>query len=101
MAPVCTMVQGPQCMSRADVQRLVWWLALAEHGIRDVCDDEECTARAHTACTKSLACGHPCPGIKNEAQCTLPCMREGCASESKSDPIDGSDYCNICWYVAA
>eukprot|EP00931_Biecheleriopsis_adriatica_P073221 TRINITY_DN47550_c0_g1_i1.p1 TRINITY_DN47550_c0_g1~~TRINITY_DN47550_c0_g1_i1.p1 ORF type:complete len:584 (-),score=93.40 TRINITY_DN47550_c0_g1_i1:21-1772(-) len=74
-----------------------------------------CAEKERRACGKRLACGHPCPGIRGEKECVLPCFH-GCKSKaSRAAPsgnsssssssakavvqenVCGDDWCPICW----
>lgn len=48
-------------------------------------------------CTKSLSCGHPCNGIRDEEEC-LPCLK-GCGDNTKLTQ-DNEDQCMICFTCA-
>jgi len=39
-----------------------------------VCALPACRAKVEAACSKTLACGHPCGGVRGEPEC-LPCLR--------------------------
>ena len=39
-----------------------------------VCLGAGCRVKLESACTRTLACGHPCGGIRGETEC-LPCLR--------------------------
>lgn len=66
--------------------------------LRDVCNGDDCVARRALSCTKTLACGHACCGVRGEREC-LPCIHEDCWEESGAG-VDGSDFCGICWSEA-
>eukprot|EP00457_Paulinella_chromatophora_P001875 gb/GEZN01001877.1/.p1 GENE.gb/GEZN01001877.1/~~gb/GEZN01001877.1/.p1 ORF type:complete len:775 (-),score=116.06 gb/GEZN01001877.1/:289-2613(-) len=61
--------------------------------VSDVCTEEECRDKRDAVCTKKLACGHPCGGVRNEKKC-LPCLRPECQGEDANQSAD--DYCSIC-----
>ena len=67
-----------------------------------VCAHVDCQRHANTACTKTLACGHACSGIRDEETC-LPCLH-GCAASSSSGCTalkqDADDMCMICFTEA-
>lgn len=65
--------------------------------IGNVCGEAECQEYSRTACTKSLACGHVCGGVRDEVNC-LPCLH-GCASSSDLKQ-DADDMCMICFTEA-
>lgn len=52
----------------------------------EFCKSEECFEKSKIACTKTLQCGHPCCGLKNEEEC-LPCLV--CSNKD--------EYCTICY----
>ncbi|EDQ87112.1 uncharacterized protein MONBRDRAFT_33522 [Monosiga brevicollis MX1] len=66
-------------------------------GIKNCCPDKDCIELARACCTKTLACGHACCGVRNEEQC-LPCLH-GCDNESLEHPLtqDQEDQCMICF----
>jgi E3 ubiquitin-protein ligase MYCBP2 len=45
--------------------------------LKEVCDSEECRAKAELSCRARLPCGHPCGGIINEKE-HLPCLFPEC-----------------------
>jgi hypothetical protein len=49
-------------------------------------------------CDKVHACGHPCCGFVNEAQC-LPCLDEKCVKDNPDLTLGkhGDEYCGICY----
>lgn len=61
-------------------------------GSNDVCRSEECVDKSKLSCKRHNACGHPCGGILDEAQC-LPCLK--CEREDSDQTAD--DFCNICY----
>jgi hypothetical protein len=63
--------------------------------IGTVCGDPECQERAVTVCDKTLACGHPCSGVKGESEC-LPCLH-GCSPPEAKLRQDADDMCMICY----
>eukprot|EP01064_Diplonema_japonicum_P033703 TRINITY_DN6729_c0_g1_i1.p1 TRINITY_DN6729_c0_g1~~TRINITY_DN6729_c0_g1_i1.p1 ORF type:complete len:617 (+),score=49.20 TRINITY_DN6729_c0_g1_i1:107-1957(+) len=58
-----------------------------------ICDSVECEAYQTDACSKTLPCGHPCPGIANEQTCP-PCFIKNCPTNPAKD---GSAWCSICY----
>ncbi|RWS17339.1 E3 ubiquitin-protein ligase MYCBP2-like isoform X4 [Dinothrombium tinctorium] len=64
--------------------------------IGNVCGDGECQEHARNVCEKTLNCGHPCNGVKNESPC-LPCLHGCSKAELKQD---GDDMCMICFTEA-
>eukprot|EP00035_Acanthoeca_spectabilis_P008123 m.148788 g.148788 ORF g.148788 m.148788 type:complete len:4349 (-) comp14220_c3_seq1:875-13921(-) len=50
---------------------------LSKCGLPNVC--KICVDEAKATCTKVLSCGHPCQGLRNEAQC-LVCLVPNCPS---------------------
>ena len=63
--------------------------------IGTVCSDPECQERAVTVCDTTLACGHPCSGVKGESEC-LPCLH-GCSPPEAKLRQDADDMCMICY----
>ncbi|XP_065845558.1 E3 ubiquitin-protein ligase MYCBP2-like isoform X3 [Oscarella lobularis] len=75
--------------------------------IGNVCADADCQERAQAVCTKTLACGHACCGVKDEEEC-LPCLNgcktggdetDGGGGDAPSRKLtqDGDDMCMICY----
>lgn len=64
-----------------------------------VCADARCQRRARLACRKTLACGHACAGVRNEAAC-LGCFACGPAEGDAAPLPSGEDYCALCWVDA-
>lgn len=62
-------------------------------GIEGVCDNDDCRKHAESACSKTLACGHACGGIRDEETC-LPCLQ--CA-DAEGLFVDADDFCSVCW----
>eukprot|EP00047_Mylnosiga_fluctuans_P000811 m.202671 g.202671 ORF g.202671 m.202671 type:complete len:4234 (-) comp10109_c2_seq9:387-13088(-) len=62
-------------------------------GVHGCCTNEECVELAKNLCTKTLPCGHPCNGVRDEATC-LPCLR-GCSKDTLF--MDSEDLCPICF----
>src|SRR5690554_5763030 len=58
--------------------------------MENVCTDEECLGKMEIACLKTLACGCPCGGIRDELEC-LPCLRHD-LEEDISEEL-----CAICY----
>ncbi|CAC5382409.1 unnamed protein product [Mytilus coruscus] len=65
--------------------------------IGNVCADTECQEYAKIACIKTLPCGHPCRGIKDEDPC-LPCLHRCGKQETLKQ--DADDMCMICFTEA-
>ena len=63
--------------------------------IGTMCSDPECQERAVTVCDTTLACGHPCSGVKGESEC-LPCLH-GCSPPEAKLRQDADDMCMICY----
>lgn len=63
--------------------------------IGNVCADPECQKRVDLTCDKTLSCGHPCNGVKDEEVC-LPCLF-GCATDNPKLRQDADDMCMICY----
>lgn len=59
----------------------------------DVCGGKDCMAKKSLSCTRALACGHGCGGIRDEAQC-LDCLQ--CAAKPGATQC-GDDFCPICY----
>lgn len=59
-----------------------------------MCGAAECRAKLRQACTKRLACGHGCGGLRGEAPC-IPCLRPGCrlSRGGGGAPSGGGDGC--------
>ena len=83
------------CVTKDDL-RSVYALASS------VCALEACRKKLAAACSKTLACGHPCGGVRGEPEC-LPCLR--CpkaealperASAGSAFPA-GTDPCCVCY----
>ncbi len=55
----------------------------------------ECSVRSIEVCENTLACGHPCNGVKGEEVC-LPCLH-GCVSDTTKLKQDADDMCMICY----
>ena len=51
--------------------------------------------RSIEVCENTLACGHPCNGVKGEEVC-LPCLH-GCVSDTTKLKQDADDMCMICY----
>jgi len=51
---------------------------------------------ATNACGKTLACGHVCPGFKQETTCP-PCLYAGCKGGAAGVSQSGEDNCAICY----
>ena len=60
-------VDAAWCVTKDDL-RSVYALASS------VCHREACRKKVEAACSKTLACGHPCGGVRGEPEC-LPCLR--------------------------
>ncbi|GMH35470.1 hypothetical protein BSKO_03338 [Bryopsis sp. KO-2023] len=58
----------------------------------ETCVNPACAEKVKTSCTKILACGHDCCGVRGEPRCP-PCIEPGCASAES----DGTMDCQICW----
>ena len=63
--------------------------------IGSVCTDPECLERSDVVCDKTLPCGHPCCGVKDEEKC-LPCLY-GCAGDDSKLKQDAEDMCMMCY----
>ncbi|XP_023247966.1 E3 ubiquitin-protein ligase highwire [Copidosoma floridanum] len=65
--------------------------------IGNVCSDHDCQEHAKNACSKVLACGHLCGGVRDESPC-LPCLQR-C---NRDDDLrqDADDMCMICFVEA-
>ena len=61
-----------------------------------VCSDAECMGRAEEVCDRTLACGHPCSGLRGENDC-LPCLYHDCAKDASKLKQDADDMCMICY----
>ena len=61
-----------------------------------ICTGESCLQRRELACTATLGCGHPCPGVRGEEQHTS-CLQEECAHMDPSLKVCAEDLCSICW----
>lgn len=55
---------------------------------RDICKEKECLEKWGMCCERTLKCGCPCNGVKDEKQC-LPCLK----CELKCD----EEWCTICY----
>jgi len=60
-----------------------------------ICDRVECQIKKQRICSKKLACGHYCCGIRNEREC-MPCFQGQCARLNRLNH-SGDQYCNICF----
>lgn len=67
----------------------------AQKALVDVCNSTKCQKQAKEACNKMLACGHPCPGLRNDL--CMPCLNQACCRD-KADMTGqkGKDYCKLC-----
>jgi hypothetical protein len=66
----------------------------SKHAVfQDVCGGKDCMAKKSLSCTKPLACGHACCGIRDEVQC-LDCLQ--CAPRPGATQ-SGEDFCPICY----
>lgn len=61
-----------------------------------VCTGDACLQRRELACTAMLACGHPCPGLRDEAE-HMSCLQPECAHLDPSLKVCAEDLCSICW----
>lgn len=66
--------------------------------IGNICAEAECQEHGKNTCSKTLACGHQCGGIKNELLC-LPCLH-GCSNVNGELKQDADDMCMICFIEA-
>jgi len=66
---------------------------LAQKG-KPTCGSCECNQRQQESCTRTLTCGHLCPGLRGEAYCP-PCLVAGCVNAEKGR--SGTDWCSICY----
>ena len=66
------------------VRNLHFFTALP--AIANVCDDEDCQARAQASCDRMLPCGHACCGIAGEPDCgaCLHCLLDASPAEFES-----------------
>jgi hypothetical protein len=59
-----------------------------------VCGSKDCMTRKSLSCTKALACGHACGGVRDEAPCLDQCLQ--CEPAPAGALQTGDDYCAIC-----
>lgn len=71
----------------ADAKHCRFCAAEIPGGGGNACAGEECVERLARSCTRALPCGHPCAGVKDEAECPA-CLQ--C-----SDQAD--EYCTVCY----
>lgn len=62
--------------------------APSQDGLKDVCADSECVEKGKICCTKILACGCACNGVRDEKEC-LPCLKHTLKCDE--------DFCAICY----
>eukprot|EP00058_Branchiostoma_floridae_P002865 XP_002588353.1 hypothetical protein BRAFLDRAFT_81492 [Branchiostoma floridae] len=67
--------------------------------IGNVCADPECQEHARNACTRTLPCGHPCGGVKDEDTC-LPCLHGCKGADGMTLKQDADDMCMVCFTEA-
>nr|XP_049693135.1 E3 ubiquitin-protein ligase MYCBP2 isoform X3 [Helicoverpa armigera] len=63
--------------------------------IGNVCADQQCQEHGAAACSRLLACGHACGGVRGERAC-LACLH-GCAGAEAPLRQDADDMCMICF----
>lgn len=55
--------------------KAICWVSSVE--VSPMCSNEDCAERGKHACERRLPCGHPCCGVRGEAQCNVPCCECG------------------------
>ncbi|KAH7424102.1 hypothetical protein KP509_12G090100 [Ceratopteris richardii] len=85
-------IDASWCVEKSELLG-VWEMTL------NVCDTRSCREKLHYACTRKLACGHQCKGVKGEKVC-LPCLedecRESASALSRLVLPRADDWCMIC-----
>eukprot|EP01062_Namystynia_karyoxenos_P043751 TRINITY_DN32029_c0_g2_i2.p1 TRINITY_DN32029_c0_g2~~TRINITY_DN32029_c0_g2_i2.p1 ORF type:complete len:716 (+),score=152.51 TRINITY_DN32029_c0_g2_i2:101-2248(+) len=86
--------QGLLCEQLGSSQPCCRWCTERPLFGKRICGRTECEQRNQEACTRTLACGHACPGVRGEESCP-PCMVPDCAANETGR--SNTDWCSICF----